>query len=70
MKILKLELRRNDDGTAMLNHWDIAGGNDTVLRLTPDGDVHELSFEDDPEDETEIWTPVDLVDRLLAMVKE
>jgi len=68
MTILNLELRAGPDGTAMLNHWDAAGGNDTVLRLEPDGGVFELSFADDAEDETEIWTPVDLVARLLELV--
>jgi len=67
MAILNLELRAGLDGTAMLSHWDSMEGFDTVLRLEPDGGVFELSFADDAEDEAEIWTPVDLVARLLAL---
>ncbi len=65
--ILKLELRADADGTVMLNHWDSIGGEDTVLRLSPDGNTHELSFADDSEDET--WTPVDLVSRLMELAR-
>lgn len=67
MRILRLELRGNPDGTVMLNHWDTIGGEDTVLRLSPSGDVHELSYADDSENET--WTPVELVARLLDLVR-
>jgi hypothetical protein len=70
MAILRLELRSQNDGTAMLNHWDSGEGHDTVLRLSPDGTVEELSFGPEPEDETEIWTPVDLVRRLLELCKD
>jgi hypothetical protein len=66
MAIIGLELRGNPDGTAMLNRWDSIGGEDTVLRLSPDGTVHELSYPDG-DDETEIWTPVDLVAQLMTL---
>lgn len=72
MTILRMELRGNPDGTAWLNHWDSIGGEDTVLRLSPGGAVHELSYADDDEDENapiEIWTPVELVARLLELAR-
>lgn len=67
MNILRLELRGNPDGTVMLNHWDSIGGEDTVLRISPNRDVHELSYADDSE--VEIWTPADLIARLLELAR-
>jgi len=64
---LNLELYDSSDGTLILNRWDSMSGNDMVLRISPDGSVHELSFAAD--DETEIWTPVDLITRLRALVE-
>jgi hypothetical protein len=69
MAILNLELRGVEDGTAWLNYWDGRGGNDRVFLLKLDGTVQELSF-GPGEDETEIYTPVDLVAELLKLSKD
>lgn len=69
MSILNLELRSQGDGTAWLNFWDHAGGNDRVFVLKPDGTVQELSY-GDGESETEIYTAVDLVSELLKMCED
>lgn len=65
MAIVSLELRGQGDGTAWLNFWDYAGGEDRVFLLKPDGTVHELSF--NGADENEIYTPVNVVSELLKM---
>lgn len=66
---MELELRTNLDGTLALNFWDSIGGQDMCLRIAPDGRVEELSFPPG-EDETEIWTPIDLVARLFALAND
>lgn len=65
---MNLELRSQNDGTAWLNYWESAGGEERVFLLKPDGTAHELSFPPG-EDETEIYTPVDLVAELLKMAR-
>ena len=67
MSILELELRSQVDGTATLTFWDSIDGNDVMLRISPDGTAAELSFDDD---ESDVWTPVDLVARLLELCRD
>jgi hypothetical protein len=67
--MITLELHRQNDDTAMLNHWDYRKGEDTCLRIFPDGTAQELFFSDDTNDVTEYWKPVDLATRLLELCK-
>lgn len=60
----KLELSKFNDGTTRLSYWSIYG-NDLHYILNEDGTVLLQRF--DPETETDVITPVDLVSELRTL---
>lgn len=66
VNILKLDLKGQKSGQVYLNYWDHDGGKDRVFRVDPNGDVFELSYANEPEEnDSEIWTRIDLIQEFL-----